>query len=474
MNEREAPCEKKDFRRDIELRMGGNAELELKPGSIPLNECKGHNTRAYFWKNLWNTLRNSNVKEMDANPMWTVFKSVTEDSLKQTVRDNKNMFSETVLSKIELDSTDLANCNDSDFDEAFFKRLFQLTRNKGCQPLDETLSVTVSSCEGESQLTLSMLEEQAVKDQLDVRMVPEQLLFRDHLDSSLSTEGVINNLKETFDADVSSIETELRSQNKMNKKDTPKSIADNAMKKAKENMDKNPALQIIKHRQDEMSEEKVAQCLVDGLRKGKRKGTVLRSIQTEKFLGSNLEKFGIKLSVFPTQTSTEVEHDVVTFDEPDGLPFVCGLFQVKRPAPEFPWSTDQPMVGKKLVAEGVAQLSRDICRVLEIVPDVDATAIEFQLALALPDVEKNLICEECSSGKCSVRLLNKEEIEDSVKMNNFLTADKKNDSESLAASSKVFKKLVGRYLGDLSLVPLRIKADMIRANHFYLRSAPCK
>ena len=172
-----------------------------------------------------------------SNPMWHQFKAsrLTKDALRQTINNNAGHFSEAVVQKIEL--TGEIPENDNDFDEVFYMQLFQLTRNKGCQPLDETLSVTVTNCEGESQLTLPMLENEAVKDQRDVNMVPEHLFFQDHLGSGLTTEEVLRNMEETFNLDVSNFETDILSQ-PQNRKMTSKNVNDLAVQRAKENMSK--------------------------------------------------------------------------------------------------------------------------------------------------------------------------------------------------------------------------------------------
>ena len=104
---------------------------------------------------------------------------------------------------------------------------------------------------------------------------------------------------------------------------------------------------------------------------------------------------------------------------------------------------------------GIAQLARDVCRVLEIVPDVDATKMCFKLAVALPDVEADLVCEECLAGKCSVQLLTKSELQDKTKVKDFLSTEKQRKTSDVASSRSIHAKLVGRYLGELSLVNLK-------------------
>ena len=448
------------------------AGVEQNPGPVPLEECKSHNSRVHFWKNLWNTLKNSTIEENMSNPMWHQFKAsrLTKDALRQTINKNAGHFSEAVVQKIEL--TGEIPENDNDFDEVFYMRLFQLTRNKGCQPLDETLSVTVTNCEGESQLTLPMLENEAVKDQRDVNMVPEHLFFQDHLGSGLTTEEVLRNMEETFNLDVSNFETDILSQ-PQNRKMTSKNVNDLAVQRAKENMSKNPAFETIKNRQAEISEENVAKAFIRYMKEGQKKGTVLRSIKTKEFLESSLEKFGFQFSIFPTQKSEEVEQDIITLCEPEGMgPYICGLVEVKRPTPDFPWSTAKPTVSKVLAAGGVAQLARDVCRVLEIIPDVDAMSVEFRLALALPDVEQDLICKDCLTGNPSVRLLSKNELKNNNEIHKFLSSNANFDS-SVVDGKEIHKKLIGRYLGNQSLVPLRTKADMTKALTTEMEYAGC-
>ena len=448
------------------------AGVERNPGPVKVAECKSHENRVDFWKKLWNKLRNSKTEESRTNSMWQIFKLVTEDSLKQMIQDPQNQFSEAVIKKIGLNNGSIPY-DDESFDETFYKKLFQLTRNKGCQPLDESLTVTVTNSKGESQLSLSMLEETALLEQDATVLVPEQLLFKDHLDCGLSMEGVINTLNKTYEEDLSKFEAEERLKNK---KITPKNAHENAKKRAKANLDKNPALEIIKKRQADMSEEITAKAVVAGLSHGKRKGVVLCNIETKKHLGSNLEKFGVKLSVFPKKNSEEVEHDVIAFPEPEhpeGSLYVCGLLQVKRPSPKFPWSTDEPeaRASADLAGGGVAQLNRDVCRVLEIVPDVDATQIEFRMAMALPDVEKDLICEECLTGNPSVSLFNKRDLEDQTKIKKFFEVDNPIGTTSKHSSKDVHKKLIGRYLGNLSLYPYKTKADMNAASEKEIHNA---
>ena len=172
-----------------------------------MGECKGHEARVHFWRNLWRDLTNSEVPEEKTNPMWQVFKSVTDESIKETIRSNTRLFSEAVVRKIEVSGTN--PYTDEDFDEAFWMRLVQLTRNRGCIPLDETLTVSVSSCEGQSELTLAMVEDRAVREQEDVSMVPAQMLLKDNLDSGISTQEIINEMKLLYDKDVSEIRNEI-------------------------------------------------------------------------------------------------------------------------------------------------------------------------------------------------------------------------------------------------------------------------
>ena len=98
-----------------------------------MGECKGHEARVHFWRKLWKNLTESKVPEEKTNPMWHVFKSVTDESIKETIRSNTRLFSEAVVRKIKVSGTN--PYTDEDFDEAFWMRLVQLTRNRGCIPL---------------------------------------------------------------------------------------------------------------------------------------------------------------------------------------------------------------------------------------------------------------------------------------------------------------------------------------------------